>query len=227
PIGNLGDITLRALDCLRSVDLAACEDTRTSGRLFKRYAIETRKISYHSHNEARRCPELVAHLTEGGTVALISDAGSPLISDPGQRLILACHQARLPVDVLPGPSSVITGLTGSGLPADSFHFGGFLPPKSGRRETILQEAIDRPETSVFFESPHRLSRSLECLGRLAPQRLLCVARELTKIHQEFRRGTPDMLLRHYTEKPPKGEITLLVCGSKIPKWMDPLLRPTE
>ena len=212
PIGNLADITLRALETLRGVDLIAAEDTRHSLRLLGRYDIHKPLISFHEHNEARRTQELVGRLREGANVALITDAGLPSVSDPGARLVRACQQEGLEYTVIPGPSAVLTALVGSGLSADGFYYGGFLPPKSGGRERELQRAVDREETSVFFESPHRLERTLEVLARLAPERTLCVARELTKQFEEFRRGTPAELLTHYQAHPPKGEITFLVSG---------------
>ena len=212
PIGNLADITLRALETLRSVDLIAAEDTRHSLRLLGRYEIRKPLISFHEHNEARRTQELVARLQEGAQVALITDAGLPSISDPGARLVRACLEAGLEYTVIPGPSAVLTALIGSGLSADAFRYGGFLPVKSGGRERELQRAVDREETSVFFESPHRLERTLEVLTRLAPERPLCVARELTKQFEEFRRGNAAELLAHYRLHPPKGEITFVVAG---------------
>ncbi len=213
PIGNLADITLRALETLRTVDLIAAEDTRHSLRLLGRYDIYKPLVSFHEHNEARRTQELVARLRDGASVALITDAGLPSISDPGARLVRACLEAGLPYTVIPGPSAVPTALIGSGLSADSFYYGGFLPVKSGGRERELQRAVDRAETSVFFESPHRLERTLEVLTRLAPERPLCVARELTKQFEEFRRGNAVELLAHYQQRPPKGEITFVVAGS--------------
>lgn len=212
PIGNLGDITVRALETLRAADLIAAEDTRHSLRLLDRYEIRKPLISFHEHNEARRTQELVERLHAGAQVALITDAGLPSISDPGARLVRACLEAGLPYTVIPGPSAVLTGLVGSGLSASEFYYGGFLPVKSGGRERELQRAVDRMETSVFFESPHRLEKTLDVLTRLAPERPLCVARELTKQFEEFRRGNAGELLSHYRAHPPKGEITFLVAG---------------
>ena len=212
PIGNLGDITLRALDTLRLVDVVAAEDTRHSGNLLRHFQIQKPLISFHEHNEARRTQELLLQLQDGRNVALITDAGLPGVSDPGLRLVRACVEAGLPYTVIPGPSAVLTGLVGSALAADRFYYGGFLPVKSGQRERELQGAADRAETSIFFESPYRLLKSLEVLARVAPERTVCVARELTKQFEEYRRGAPGELAAHYTAHPPKGEITLLVAG---------------
>ena len=222
PIGNLGDLTHRAEETLRDADIVAREDTRHSGRLLQHYQIDTRKISLHEHNEAMRSAALIEEIKQGKTVALISDAGSPTISDPGQRFVQRCFAEGIPYDVLPGPSAVITALAGSGLPTATFYYGGFLPNKSGQRQRVLTEALAREETCVYFESPHRLVRSLEVLATSEPTRWACVARELTKRHQEFRRATVRTLADHYVDQPPKGEITLVIAPSKLPKWfVDP------
>jgi 16S rRNA (cytidine1402-2'-O)-methyltransferase len=210
PIGNLGDITLRALETLKSVDLIAAEDTRHSGHLLRHFEISKPLISYHEHNEARRTEELVSRLESGQSVALISDAGLPGVSDPGHRLLRACRERGIPCTVLPGPSAVLTALVGSGFSCEPFYFGGFLPPKSGGRERDLLAAAARDETSVFFESPHRLVRTLEVCALHFPARRVCVARELTKQFEEFRVGLPPELLAHYSAKPVKGEIVFLV-----------------
>jgi 16S rRNA (cytidine1402-2'-O)-methyltransferase len=212
PIGNLADITLRALETLRLADVVAAEDTRHSGNLLRKYEIHKPLVSFHAHNEARRTQELIAQLQAGRQVALITDAGLPGVSDPGARLVRACAEAGLPYTIIPGPSAVLTGLVGSGLPADRFYYAGFLPTKSGQRERELRNALERMETSVFFESPYRLVRTLEVCARLAPGRLLCVARELTKQFEEYRRGNGVDLLAHYQQHPPKGEITFVVAG---------------
>jgi 16S rRNA (cytidine1402-2'-O)-methyltransferase len=210
PIGNLGDITLRAIEVLKSADLIACEDTRHSLRLLNHLEIRKPLISYHEHNEARRTAELIERLRTGANIAIITDAGMPGISDPGHRLLRACIAEGLPYTVLPGPSAVLTALIGSGFPADNFYYGGFLPAKSGGRERELTAAANRPETSVYFESPHKILRTLEVLAKVAPTRQICVARELTKQFEEYRIGLPPDLLAHYTAHPPKGEIVLLV-----------------
>ncbi len=210
PIGNLGDITLRALEVLKSVDVIACEDTRHSGHLLRHFEIHKPLVSYHEHNEARRTAELIEDLAQGKSIALITDAGLPGISDPGHRLLRACIERGLPYTVLPGPSAVLTALVGSGFATDQFFYGGFLPPKSGGRERDLLAAAARMETSIFFESPHRLVKTLAVCAEHLPTRLLCVARELTKTFEEFRRGTGAELLAHYTAHPPKGEIVLVI-----------------
>lgn len=210
PIGNLGDITLRALETLRSADLVAAEDTRHTGMLLKHYEISKPLISFHEHNEASRTAELTERMAGGLNVAVVTDAGMPGLSDPGYRLVRACREKGLPVTVLPGPSAVLTALVGSGLPCHEHYFGAFLPVKSGQRENELTRAAAREETSVYFESPYRLVKSLEVLSRIAPEHRVCVARELTKKFEEYRAGSPSELLAHYTAHPPKGEITLVI-----------------
>ncbi|MFZ4683421.1 MAG: 16S rRNA (cytidine(1402)-2'-O)-methyltransferase [Terrimicrobiaceae bacterium] len=210
PIGNLQDITLRAIEALRDADLVAAEDTRHSGILLHHLGIKKPMVSLHEHNEAFRSSTLVEEIAQGKSVALITDAGMPGISDPGFRLIRACRERDLPVTVLPGPSAVLTALVGSGLPAATFYFGGFLPVKSGQRQAEIERALARQETSVYFESPHRLVKTLAVLQELAPAAVICVARELTKKFEEYRRGPAGELLAHYQERPPKGEITLVI-----------------
>ncbi len=210
PIGNLQDITLRALEALKQADVVAAEDTRHSGILLHHHGISRPMISFHQHNEASRTAELVEQIATGRSVALITDAGMPGISDPGFRLVRACRERNLPVTVLPGPSAVVTALAGSGLPSHAFYFGGFLPVKSGQRRSELERALAREETSIYFESPYRLLKSLVCLSELAPEARICVARELSKKFEEYRRGIPGELAQHYEAHPPKGEITLLI-----------------
>ena len=210
PIGNLGDITLRALDVLKAVDLIACEDTRHSLRLLKHYNIAKPLISFHEHNEAMRTAELREKLRHGANIALISDAGIPGVSDPGRRLVAACIEHGIDYTVLPGASSVMTALVGSATDGDEFHFGGFLPTKSGQRERAVQTACERDEATVFFESPHRLLKTLEVLARLSPGRKVCVARELSKQFEEFRIGIPSEIAAHYSGHPIKGEIVLVI-----------------
>jgi len=210
PIGNLGDITLRALEMLKDVDLVAAEDTRHSGMLLKHFAIKKPLISYHEHNEAMRTAQLIERLAAGEKIALITDAGTPGLSDPGARLIRECIKRELPFTIIPGPSSILTALVGSGFSSEKFFFGGFLPVKGGRRERELRAAATREETTIFFESPYRLSKTLKACIDIMPERQLCVARELTKKFEEFRRGTAAELLAHYEAHPPKGEIVLLI-----------------
>ena len=212
PIGNLGDISARALEVLGAVDVIAAEDTRHSGNLLRHFGIKTRMVSCHAHNEARRTAELVLDLKAGRNVALISDAGLPAVSDPGFRLVRACIVEGLAYTVIPGPSAVLTALVGSGFDTTRFFFGGFLPVKSGGREREISAAGDREETTVVFESPHRLLKTLEACTRLMPERMLCVARELTKQFEEYRRGVAADLLAHYPAHPPKGEIALVIAG---------------
>ena len=210
PIGNLGDITLRALDVLKSVDAIAAEDTRYSGILLKHFAIKKPLVSFHEHNEAMRTAQLVERIAAGENIALVTDAGMPGLSDPGARLIDECIRRHLPFTIVPGASSILTALVGSGFSTDKFFFGGFLPPKSGGRERELRSAAERHETSVFFESPYRLTKTLAAAIDILPDRQLCVARELTKKFEEFRRGTAAELLAYYHHHPPKGEIVLLI-----------------
>jgi len=214
PIGNLGDITLRALEILKDVDLVAAEDTRHSGILLKRYQIDKPFISFHEHNEAMRTAQLVERLAAGEKIALITDAGMPGLSDPGARLIRECIKRDLEFTIIPGPSSISTALVGSGFSAEKFFFSGFLPVKSGQRERELRAASAREETSIFFESPYRLTKTLKASIDIMPDRQLCVARELTKKFEEFRRGTAAELLAHYEKHPPKGEIVLLISSRK-------------
>ena len=213
PIGNLADITLRALEVLKNVAVVAAEDTRHSGLLLKHFGIKKPFLSYHEHNEAARTAELVQRLARGEKVALITDAGTPGLSDPGLRLIRACIERELPFTIIPGPSSILTALLGSGFSTEKFSFRGFLPMKSGQRERELSAAAERECTSIFFESPYRLVKTLEACVQIMPDRRLCVARELTKKFEEFRRGTAADLFAHYTAHPAKGEIVLLISGS--------------
>ncbi|PYK29875.1 MAG: 16S rRNA (cytidine(1402)-2'-O)-methyltransferase [Verrucomicrobia bacterium] len=214
PIGNLGDITLRALEVLKDVDLVAAEDTRHSGILLKHYQIAKPLISYHQHNEAMRTAQLVERLAAGEKIALITDAGTPGVSDPGARLIRECIKRELPFTIIPGASSISTALVGSGFSAERFFFGGFLPIKSGQRERELRAAATREVTSIFFESPYRLTKTLKASIDILQDRQLCVARELTKKFEEFRRGTATELLAHYEAHLPKGEIVLLISPSQ-------------
>ena len=210
PIGNRQDITLRAVEVLKSADLIAAEDTRHSGLLLQYLGIKKPFLSLHGHNESFRCEDVANRISGGSHVALITDAGMPGISDPGYRLIRTCIDRGLPVSVLPGPSAVLTALVGSGFPCDRFFFGGFLPVKSGRRANELTAAAARSETSIYFESPHRILKTLAALDTICPGRTVCVARELTKTFEEYRREIPSSLIAHFEKHPPKGEITLVI-----------------
>lgn len=223
PIGNLEDITLRALNCLRSCDAIACEDTRHSARLLTRHEIPRKPLfSFHQHNEASRSAEIVRRIQENGEhIAVLTDAGMPSVSDPGFRLVRACIEAEIPLEVLPGPSAVVTAVAGSGLATDAFHFGGFLPHKSGRRRNELERAAERTCTSVYYESPHRILKTLNALAEIDPDREVCVARELTKKFETFHRGTAPALASAFEEKPAKGEITLLISGKADRKQKRP------
>jgi len=213
PIGHLADMTFRAVETLRNVELIAAEDTRRTAILLKHYGIVSPLLSYHEHNEARRTAELVQKLQNGMRLALVTDAGMPAISDPGNRLIRACIENEVPMEVIPGVSAVTTAIAGSGLGGENFYFGGFLPNKSGQRHKALERALESGVVSLFFESPHRLLKTLRALEEAAPSQPLCVARELTKKFQEFQRGNASELIAHYSARPPKGEVTLLIAGS--------------
>jgi 16S rRNA (cytidine1402-2'-O)-methyltransferase len=206
PIGNLEDITLRALSALRDADIVACEDTRRTRILLERYGVTARLVSYHEHNERERAAELVGRMREGKVVALVSDAGTPLVSDPGFVLVQACVAAGLAVEVLPGPSAAIAALVASALPADRWRFVGFLP----RKRAELQRLLRSPETLVAFESPRRVSATLAVLAELDPERPVAVCRELTKVHEEVVRGTAAELAGRYAQEPPRGEVALVV-----------------
>ncbi len=214
PVGNLEDITLRALRLLREADLIAAEDTRHASILLKHHGISRPLLSLHEHNEAQRSGEIAQRLAAGENIALLTDAGMPGISDPGYRMVRACLERGLEFTVLPGPSSVLPALVGSGLPLHEFYFGGFLPVKSGRRKNALEAALARAETSIFFESPHRIARSLAVLAELDPERPVCVARELSKKFEEYWRGSAAELSARAEKQPPRGEICLLIAGQQ-------------
>ena len=212
PIGNLGDITLRALETLAAADILACEDTRVSRVLLSRYGIRRRTTAYHEHNAAEAGPKLIAALEEGRSVALISDAGTPLVSDPGYRLVGEALEKNIRVVPIPGPSAPLAALTASGLPSDAFLFAGFLPVKAGQRVTRLQELKAVPATLIFFESPRRLAGSLAAMSEaLGGARKASIGRELTKAFEEIRRATLAELAAHYKQADtPKGEIVICV-----------------
>lgn len=207
PIGNLEDVTLRVLDTLRQADVLACEDTRHTRVLLDRHGISARLVSLHEHNERARSAELAGRIRAGEVVALVSDAGTPLISDPGYALVQECIRERLPLEVLPGASAVPVALVASGLPVARWCFVGFLPRKRGQRERLLAEVT---ETLVAFESPKRLSATLDILAHVDPQRPVAVCRELTKRHEEVSRGSAAELAERYRERAPKGEVVLVV-----------------
>jgi 16S rRNA (cytidine1402-2'-O)-methyltransferase len=210
PIGNLEDITLRALRVLRECDVVAAEDTRHTGRLLQHFGISKPLLSYFQFNEAKRSEELLERLKRGEKIALVTDAGSPGISDPGARVVAAAIGAGLRVESVPGPCALVAALTASGLPTDEFHFAGFLPHKSGQRRRQLEGLRAVPGTLVFYESPYRIIKFLEELAELFPERKLVLARELTKKFEEFQRGTAAQLLERMQSKSPKGEFVVVV-----------------
>jgi 16S rRNA (cytidine1402-2'-O)-methyltransferase len=209
PIGNLEDVTLRVLAALREADLVACEDTRRTRVLLDRYGVKAKLVSYHEHNERKRAAELVDRMRGGAVVALVSDAGMPLVSDPGFVLVQACVAGGLAVEVLPGPSAALAALVASALPADHWRFTGFLPRKAAE----LRAAFTGTETLVAFESPRRVAASLNALAELDPDRPVAVCRELTKVHEEIVRGSAGELAARYAEEPPRGEVVLVVGGA--------------
>ena len=213
PIGNLADITLRALDVLRTADLILAEDTRTSGKLLKHYDINAPMRSYHMHNEHKAVAKITDELTQGKKIALISDAGSPGISDPGFLLVRSCVEQQIPVYALPGATALIPALTLSGLPSERFVFEGFLPQKKGR-QTRLNALAEENRTMIFYESPHRIVKTLTQLGDvLGKDRKASASREITKKFEETVRGSLASLEEHFTEHPPKGEFVLIVEGA--------------
>jgi 16S rRNA (cytidine1402-2'-O)-methyltransferase len=216
PIGNLEDITLRALRVLREADVIACEDTRHTQKLLNHFEIKTPTQSYHEHNEAARAQELVAKIDGGARIALVSDAGMPGVSDPGECVIRAALDRGLKVVVVPGPSALLSALVASGLPTDSFRFVGFLPPRSGERRTTLEVLRDSPETLIFYEAPHRITEMLADLEQtLGKERHIALARELTKVHEEFLRGNIAEIAGELRKREAvKGEITVIVEGNR-------------
>ena len=217
PIGNLEDVTLRVLSALRDADVVACEDTRHTRVLLARYGVRATLVSYHEHNERERAAELVARMRDGAVVALVSDAGMPLVSDPGYVLVQGCVAAGLAVEVLPGPSAALAALVASALPADAWRFAGFLPRKRG----ALLEVLASPQTVVAFESPRRVAASLAVLADVDPQRPVAVCRELTKLHEEVVRGPAGELARRYADAPPRGEVVLVIGGAPAREGADP------
>ncbi|WP_029036441.1 16S rRNA (cytidine(1402)-2'-O)-methyltransferase [Salinimicrobium xinjiangense] len=214
PIGNLEDITLRAIRVLKEVDLILAEDTRNSGKLLKHLDITTPMQSHHMHNEHKTVEGIVRQIQNGKTIALISDAGTPAISDPGFLLTRACVEAGVELDCLPGATAFVPALVNSGLPNDKFVFEGFLPVKKGR-QTRLEFLAQETRTIIFYESPHKLLKTLAQIKEFfGEERQVSVSREITKLHEETMRGTATEVLEHYENKPPKGEIVLVVAGRK-------------
>ncbi len=214
PIGNLGDMTHRAIEILSSVDLILAEDTRVTQRLLSKYAIQTPVRSYHAHNEHQTTAQIITLLQEGKTLALVSDAGTPGISDPGFMLVRACREAREEVVVLPGPTAFVPALVGSGFPCDRFFFEGFLPHKKGR-QTRWKFLATLPHTLILYESPYRLIKCLEETNTYIPvERSVCVVREISKLHEQYHHGTAHQLLDYFQEHPEKvkGEMVILIRG---------------
>jgi 16S rRNA (cytidine1402-2'-O)-methyltransferase len=223
PIGNLADITFRAVQLLQQVDLIAAEDTRHTGKLLHHFQITTPQISYHEHNRQKRIPELLQRLQAGQSLALVSDAGMPGISDPGYELVCACYEAQIPVVPIPGASAVVTAIAAAGLPANRFVFEGFLPPKGTDRADRLAQLQREPRTIVLYESPHRLIKTLQDLqSTLGADRRITLARELTKRYEEFWRGTLAEALAYYQTTEPRGEFTVAIAGfqTELPNLSD-------
>ncbi|MBU8932595.1 MAG: 16S rRNA (cytidine(1402)-2'-O)-methyltransferase [candidate division Zixibacteria bacterium] len=213
PIGNMGDITQRALEVLGEVDIVACEDTRRSGSLLKKLGLSKKLVSYHDFNESTRAGQLLDSIQEGKSVAVITDAGTPGISDPAYRVVRAAIDADIEIIPLPGPSSILPALTASGLPTDRFFFEGFLPNKSGARRTRLGKLLDIPHTLIFLESPHRVVKCLTDIQEQFGDRQACLAREITKLHEQFLRGSIGDILVAISGRSIKGEIVLVVAGA--------------
>ncbi len=211
PIGNLEDLTLRAIRVLREATLIACEDTRHTRKLLEHLGIATRMVSYHEHNETERAAEIVAAVQGGAKVALVTDAGTPLLSDPGYRVVRAAIDAGLGVEVVPGPSALLTAIAGSGIGCSSFHFGGFLPAKRAQRDRLLGELALLDTALVFYEAPHRVVETLEAIGHAMPTRQVCAARELTKLHEEWLRGPAEEVATILAGRESiRGEFTLVL-----------------
>ena len=214
PIGNLRDMTLRAIDVLKEVDIILAEDTRTSGKLLRHYEINTPMISHHMHNEHKKVGHLIDRLLSGETMALITDAGTPSISDPGFLLTRSCIENEIDVECLPGATAFIPALVSSGFPTDRFIFEGFLPPKKGR-QTRLKQLAEENRTLVLYESPHKLLKTLVQLREyFGPKRPISVSREISKVHEETIRGTIEELIDHFETNTPRGELVLVIAGKK-------------
>jgi len=215
PIGNLADMTQRAIQLLKDVELIACEDTRHTRKLLQHFGINTKTTSYHEHNENQRGDELLDLLKQGSDIAVVSDAGTPAISDPGFRLVRSAIENEITVVPVPGPSALITALVAAGLPTDEFFFAGFLPARASARQTRLRELASVPGTLIFYEAPHRLAATLKDAYETLGEREAVVARELTKLHEEVRRGRLSDLVEHYSQVEPRGEIVLLIDRNSI------------
>jgi len=224
PIGNLEDITLRAIRILKEVDLIACEDTRQTQKLLQHYGIRKELVSYHAHNELTRAPEWVIELEQGAKAAVVSDAGTPVISDPGHHLVTLCLRHHIPVVPIPGPSAFVAALAASGLPSEEFLFVGFLPPRTGARRKALDALKTESRTLVLYEAPHRIVETLADAADILGARPAVIAREVTKIHEEFLRGDLNELLKSARKRAPRGEITLLIGpGAAEPQHVAPAI----
>ena len=210
PIGNLEDITLRAVRILKEVDQIACEDTRHTQKLLAHYDIHKPLVSYHEHNEGKRAAELAAAMEEGAKIALVSDAGMPLVSDPGHRLVELCLQKHIPLVPIPGPSALLAALSGSGMPTEEFLFVGFLPARSGERRRAFERLRVEERTIILYEAPHRVAQCVADALEILGDRPACLAREVTKLHEEFLRGKLSEVLTSLEERPVRGEITLIL-----------------
>ena len=226
PIGNLADMTFRAVETLQNADLIAAEDTRHTGKLLKHYGVKTPTISYHQHNHQARVTELIEKLTTGANIALVTDAGTPAISDPGYHLVTACIEAKITIVPIPGAIAGVNGLIASGLNTERFAFEGFLPPKKKQKENLLQSLSSEKRTLIFYEAPHRLQKTLGDFARtFGENRPITLARELTKLHEEFWRGTIAEAIDFYQQKQPKGEYTIIVAGNDESEMLE--LSPEE
>ncbi|HEU5022321.1 MAG TPA: 16S rRNA (cytidine(1402)-2'-O)-methyltransferase [Bryobacteraceae bacterium] len=227
PIGNLEDITYRAVRILKEIDWVACEDTRTTRRLLDHYGISKPTVSYHEHNETERAAELIARIEQGESGALVSDAGTPLLSDPGYRLVHAAAEAGVRVEALPGPSALLAGLVVSGLPTDRFLFVGFFPAKQGQRRHLLESLAEEAATLVFYEAPHRIVETLEDVAATLGERRVAVARELTKIHEEVLRGRADEIRESLIARDAiRGEFVVMIGKADAPRAADLPLEAT-